>query len=314
LTLTAGLLGGCGAQSGSWNPVDWWHGLEGGKIAETRPPPPNADAPYPNLGTVPKKPPPPDAAAHQKIAGALVADRRNAQYEQSISPIPPAHRPVGTPAATIAQGAKPADAEQPNASLAAAKAPPPKPAALQKAPVAPVSAAPLEAPAPPAAPAAAAPAPAAAATPDAAAAADAAMPAVPEAPPPPPQLAGIATPPAVPAPTPPPVAPPPAPPAPAKINGQPIAIPFAPGSAVLPPEALVPIKALARQRGAASIAVTGFGGATSSEPSAQTAALPLALDRARAVAALLLASGVPASAIRIAAEPQGSGAAARLVN
>ena len=42
--------------------------------------------------------------------------------------------------------------------------------------------------------------------------------------------------------------------------------------------------------------------------------LPLALDRARAVAALLLASGVPASAIRIAAEPQGSGAAARLVN
>ena len=98
------------------------------------------------------------------------------------------------------------------------------------------------------------------------------------------------------------------------INGKPVAIPFAAGSAVLAPEALVSIKVLARSRGAASIAVTGFGDATSTDPTAQSAALPLALDRARAVAAQLMASGVPAASIRITAEPQGSGAAARLVN
>jgi outer membrane protein OmpA-like peptidoglycan-associated protein len=98
------------------------------------------------------------------------------------------------------------------------------------------------------------------------------------------------------------------------VDGSAVAIPFAAGSAVLPADALPPIKLLARRRGAASIAVTGFGEATSSEAAAQAAALPLALDRARAVAAMLMANGVPGNVIRIAAQPQGSGAAARLVN
>ena len=83
---------------------------------------------------------------------------------------------------------------------------------------------------------------------------------------------------------------------------------------MLPADALPPIKLLAKRRGAASISVTGFGEATSTDPGAQSAALPLALDRARAVAAILMANGVPGSVIRISAEPQGSGAAARLVN
>ena len=139
------------------------------------------------------------------------------------------------------------------------------------------------------------------------------MPPIPAAPPPPPQLAGVATPPVVTAPTPPVLAPPPAPPVP-KPNGPAVPIPFAAGSAVLPADSLPAIKLLARQRGAASIAVTGFGEATSSDPAAQAAALPLALDRARAVAAMLMANGVPGSTIRIDADPQGSGAAARLVN
>jgi outer membrane protein OmpA-like peptidoglycan-associated protein len=140
------------------------------------------------------------------------------------------------------------------------------------------------------------------------------MPDIPQAPPPPPQLAGLAAQLAMPAPTTPPVAPPPPPPAPPKLNGEPLAIPFPAGSAVLPADALAPIKLLAGRRGAANIAVTGFGEAPSNEPAAQAAALPLALDRARAVAAMLMANGVPGAAIRIAAEPQGSGAAARLVN
>jgi outer membrane protein OmpA-like peptidoglycan-associated protein len=240
------------------------------------------------------------------VASGLVADRGNAQYTQKTSPILAAPRPGATPATMLAQGARPADTEQPNASLAAASGPPqtPPPSApvsARKAPVAPVSSAPL---APPPPPDPVAPPTAGEAAP---------MPPIPDAPPPPPRLAGVAGPPEVTAPTPPALAPPPAPPVPAP-NGPAVAIPFAAGSSLLPAEALPPIKLLAIRRAAASIAVTGFGEATSSDPTTQAAALPLALDRARAVAAQLQANGVPAAAIRIAAEPQGSGAAARLVN
>ncbi len=286
------------------NPVDWWHGLEGGRIAEARPPPPNADAPYPTLGVVPAKPPAPDAALHARIANGLVADRGNAQYTQKSSPILPAQTPAATPPSVIAQGARPADGDQPNAALAAANAPPQvplpqAPVAARKAPVAAVSAAPLDPPPPPPAPAAMADA--------------APMPAIPDAPPAPPSIAGVVGPPATTAPTPPEPAPPSAPPA-AAPDGPQVAIPFAAGSAVLQGDALAPLVSLAKKRGAASIAVTGFGEAVSSDPAVQAAALPLALNRARAVAAQLVADGVPGTAMRIAAEPQGSGAAARLVN
>src|SRR3954451_1530811 len=37
------LFSGCSSLPGSMNPVNWWHDLEGGKIAEERPPPPGAD-------------------------------------------------------------------------------------------------------------------------------------------------------------------------------------------------------------------------------------------------------------------------------
>ena len=46
---------------------------------------------------------------------------------------------------------------------------------------------------------------------------------------------------------------------------------------------------------------------------AQAMALPLALERARVVAARLLALGVPSNAIRINAEAQGRGASARIM-
>src|SRR5690348_8595693 len=70
--LSAALLlaAGCGPR-GTINPVQWWHGLQGGAIAQHRPPPPNADAPYPNLGSIPPKPEMPDPAARQRIASAL---------------------------------------------------------------------------------------------------------------------------------------------------------------------------------------------------------------------------------------------------
>ncbi len=115
------------------------------------------------------------------------------------------------------------------------------------------------------------------------------------------------------APTPPPVPPPTPPPLPA-APGAPVAIVFPSGSAVLPAQAQATLKALARRRGARAIAVTGFGEASGDTAGAQAAALPLALDRARAVAADLYALGVPAAAVHIAALPAGSGAAARLVD
>ena len=270
-------LAGC-ATPDSMNPVDWWHGLEGGAIATARPPPPNADAPYPKLASVPAKPPAPDAAALQRVAGGLVTDRGSAMYAATAVPIPKLPPPTPQPATTPpAAGSD----EQPNAALAAASAPPP-PRAATAAPTTAATAAPtLPEPAP--------------------------------APPPPPQLTGIMVP-AITAPTPPPVAPP-APPPPLPPPGVPVAIAFPPGSAVLSAAALAQLKALAQQRGARSVAVTGLGEASPGDsPASQSAALPLALDRARAVAADLITLGVPAAVLRLTALPSGGGASARLVN
>ena len=289
------------------SPVDWWHNLEGGKIADARPPPPNADAPYPNLGSVPPKPPPPDTKGLGRIAGALVADRANAQYAAMSQPIPavlPAAPPLPVATPPTAEGG---DDEPASAALPAATAPPlPHPVAPQPvppsppprpAPVAAVSATPL-------APVASTQAPAPAPT--------GSMPEPAAAPPPPPSLPGVTIPTAT-APTPPPVAPPAPPPAPLP-PGPPLAIAFPKGSAVLPPWVTPELRKLAAGRGARSIAVTGFGEAQSADPAAESAALPLGLNRARAVAAALRMAGVPDAALRIAAEPQGFGASARLVN
>lgn len=284
-------LGGCGQQS-SYSPIDWWHGMQGGPIAGSRPPPPNADAPYPSLGSVPDRPAPPDSKAQAGIARGLAADRANALYANSSDPLTP---PPAAPARPVPPPAPAGDpAEQSNASLEAAQS--------HRAAPAPAAPAPL---AMKLAEAAAAPVPAAAA-----AGAETEMPAVPPEPPPPPSLAGVRLPAGPP--TPAPVAPAPAP-APARAE-EAVPIPFAAGSATLPQEALKPLRALVQRRGDAGIAVTGFGGAITSETAAQAAALPLGLARARAVAADLAALGVPAARIRIAAEPAGNGASARIVN
>jgi outer membrane protein OmpA-like peptidoglycan-associated protein len=132
---------------------------------------------------------------------------------------------------------------------------------------------------------------------------------MPETAPPPPRLSGVA---ATTAPTPPPATPvPPAPP-PKIVSGAPVPVAFPPGSAVLPTSALASLKALTQQRGDGTIEVTGYGDAASSDAVAQSSALPLALARARAIAANLLASGVPGNAIHINAEATGSGGVARL--
>ena len=123
-------LAGCSSFPSSMNPVSWWHGLQGGKIAEERPPPPGADQPYPNLATVPPKPALPDRAALDNIASALIADRTNAQHVAAEAPIADPSVPSASPA-LFGRGtvpppppASPPGTAKASATMAAAEAPP----------------------------------------------------------------------------------------------------------------------------------------------------------------------------------------------
>jgi outer membrane protein OmpA-like peptidoglycan-associated protein len=265
------------------DPTAWWHQLEGGRIAEQRPPPPNVNAPYPNFAGIPDRPVVTDPAQRRKIASGLVADNVNAKYGAGLAPLAtPPNQPATPPAAPSAQM---------SATMPAADAPPSPPSPAPRAAVQKVTLA----------------------APDLAPVADpGAAPAVPAAPPAAPviegaDIQGFTTP------TPPPVPPPakPAPPAPF-VPGAPLAVPFLADSAELPPEERSELQKFAAARGAADIAVTGFGDAASTEPAAQAAALPLAWERARAISGVLQALGVPTTSLRVDAEANGSGGVARL--
>jgi len=350
--LLALLLAGCSSLPASINPVSWWHDLQGGKIAEERPPPPGADQPYPNLATVPPKPAQPDRAALTNISNALIADRANAQHIAAAAPIADPSLPSASPGlfgrGTVPPPPPPGSA-QASASMAAAEAPPapatpsppangPEAAAPAKAPVSTVQSTPL------APPGAAQEPPAVEAAPP---------PPLPVSPPPPANLPGVASiapspaaapalPPAPPAPAVPvaaaPADVPPPPPAPAPeatpasppaapttvATGAPappsppspantVSVTFVTGSAELPAVGTDTLKQLAGRRGSGIIAVTGFGDAASNEPDAQSAALALGLSRAKAMAAALAAAGVPASAVQVDAAAIGRGGTARLV-
>ncbi|MBV9735438.1 MAG: hypothetical protein JO209_05970 [Acidisphaera sp.] len=321
------LLAGCSSLPNSVNPVVWWHGLQGGVIAEQRPPPPGADAPYPKLGSVPPKPAPPDAAAHQRIATALVADRANAQYAAQRNPLPDPGSRTASPALFGGPGPlSPADPNASTARLAASSAPPrpaPGPGAPLGAPLGPPQPASAAAPARPPARAPrtavqqaplAAPAPAGA-EPAGSAEASSEPPGIPQTPPAPPSIPGLPI--AATQPTPPPVAPPAPPPAATPLSGAaaaPVAVAFPPGSAVLPAGQDGPLRQLAARRLGHPIEVVGYGEATDAEPQLQSAGVALALSRARAIAAVLTGAGVPAAAIRMDAQAAGRGAAARLLD
>jgi outer membrane protein OmpA-like peptidoglycan-associated protein len=91
-------------------------------------------------------------------------------------------------------------------------------------------------------------------------------------------------------------------------------VPFQPGSVVIAPAAQDALRNLAQRSGAAMLEAIGYGDAASGDPAAASTALPLALARARAIAAVLTASGVPAALVRVNAEAEGHGGAARLAN
>jgi len=310
-SLLALLLSSCSSIPASLNPVSWWHDLQGGKIAEDRPPPPGADQPYPNLASVPAKPAQPDRAALTNIASALIADRTNAQHIAAAAPIADPSVPSASPglfgrgtAQPPPPPAPPSGAQSASATMPAAEAPPPAPSPPApppaKSPVGDVQSAPL------APPGMTAQAPATeAATP----------PPLPTTPPQPPNLPGVAaqTPPSSAQSAPPtPSAAAPAPPAVANSTDS-VDVIFVTGSASLPPGGADTLKQLAARRGGGIIAVTGHGDASSDDPAAQSQALGLGLSRAQAMASALAAAGVPTSAVQVDAAALGRGGTARLI-
>jgi hypothetical protein len=114
-------------------------------------------------------------------------------------------------------------------------------------------------------------------------------------------------PPGIAIPTPPPLPdnlpkPPPAPPT--RLHGPAVVLGFAPHKALLPYADDRKLADLVAHRGDARVIAGGFGDGTS---------LPLAIERARRVAAALTARGVPARDIRLVASAAGSGGFVQLV-
>ncbi len=157
LTALVMLLTLVGCSQPDWskmNPETWWHNMEGGAIAQSRPPAPGANQPYPNLASVPARPPDPDRAALQDITDGLVADRTNAQHVAAAAPLADPSTPgsapglfgvgsapppgSGSPASPAQPGVTPgagASAAAASATLPAASAPPAPATPPAKAPV-----------------------------------------------------------------------------------------------------------------------------------------------------------------------------------
>ncbi|MGH7066328.1 MAG: hypothetical protein ACREFO_07175 [Acetobacteraceae bacterium] len=273
LLLVTAALAGCASAPAAINPVSWWHSLEGGPIASKRPPPPGAEAPYPNLANVPASPAFLPAPERDQISAALLADRTRATRQAALEPLPDATASDAGPSLLTPATAAPA----PTAGAASASLP-----AVTRPATAPE------------------PQPPAQVQPANVAAAVAALPTLPLAPPPPPAIAGVTQP------------GPPAAPFVEASPGE-LRISFPLGSAVLPAADRRRLAALAARRGSADLAVIGFGDADASDTLAQSAALRLGLARAQAVAATLAQSNVPESAIRLGAEASGNGALVQLI-
>ena len=116
--------------------------------------------------------------------------------------------------------------------------------------------------------------------------------------------------------TPPKVLPQPAPyvPPPPLPAVPPLPVAFAPRSAVLSAPMKRALQSLAANRQTARIAITGYGDAPSDALADQSAAMPLALERARAITVQLMADGLTARDLVPSAQALGQGGLARLVD
>ena len=259
-------------------PIDWWHDLQGGRIARDRPPPPGVNDPYPSLRDVPARPTPTDAGTRRALTAQLAGERDRTERAAARDPI---IAPAAAPAKVAPPKAAPAadEAEPSKAVFDGANAPAPPPAARRPtrpaatpvptngmSPPAPVESGPL-----PELPASA--------------------PAIPRLP----GLPASAFAPAAPRPLPQAV------------------VTFARGSATLPDSADPALRALAARLAGGGMVVEAGGDADSAAPDAQAAAMPLGLARARSIQAGLQAAGVPPAAIRIEAAGLGRTGIARLL-
>jgi outer membrane protein OmpA-like peptidoglycan-associated protein len=272
LTLAvAPCVAGCDSNP-ALTPVQWFHDLQGGEIAATRPPPPGADMPYPHLGTIPPKPTLPTPAFRQTVQTELMQDRDTTERAAARTPIDFADLPAPPPKPAPTPPGQ--DTQTANATLPAADAPAPKGAP-------PAAAAPDGGPAP------GTPVSFVGAAPD-----EAALPEIPAAAPAPPTFLPVA---AQPAPTPAPaISVPPAPPGAARVL-------FATGDATFNPSQVATVKDVVQKRGKGTIAVEGHGEAVADTPGAQQAAVELGLKRAQAVAKELAALHVPPANILLSA-------------
>ena len=383
-SLLAGLglllaLGGCSDVPDRINPVSWWHHLEGGAIAQDRPPPPNANAPFPKIANQPTRPVGMPDWEWKQLSGALAAQRAQAQTYAAQNPIPTLPPAVGQPAAAPPRpspepaapepaappATPPADTGQSAATaaeiarLAAAQGPAgsqtPAPSAAAVATATanagntstsaltfqgpsarpPSSTGPQSEPIRDTAATPGSPNPGGASAgtnisyfdPSNGLSIPGALSPVeqPDEAHPPPLPASVPRPPAVPgfavstipttyvAPVPLPEPAPYVPPGPLPGVG-PVPIQFAPHSAVLTPPMQKALLTLAQARQSARIDVTGFGDAPDPSISAQAAAMPLALERARAMVVQLMADGVAVTGIDAGARALGSGGLARLAD
>ena len=354
------VLGGCSDVPNRVNPVSWWHDLEGGQIAQYRPPPPNPNAPFPKIADQPARPAGMPDWEWSQLSATLAATRASAQTYAAANPIPTLPQTPAPPppvarrkpvAAAVAPPAAPADAAQSAATAAeiARLAAAPGPAGSQTPP--PPSAAVATATAnagntstsaltfqgPSAKPPSSGPQ----SVPIRDAAGDkvsyfdpsnglsipGALDPVeqPDEAHPPPVPASVPSPPAVPgfairsvpstymAPVPVPQPAPYVPPAPLPAVA-PVPIRFAAHSAVLTPPMQKALLTLLQSAQGAHIAVTGFGDAASVAIPDQAAAMPLALERARAMVVQLTAYGARPRGISAGAQALGSGGLARLVD
>jgi hypothetical protein len=368
------VLSGCSDVPDQINPVSWWHHLEGGAIAQGRPPPPNANAPFPKIANQPTRPVGMPDWEWKQLSGALAAQRAQAQTYAAQNPIPtlppaagqpaaapprPSPEPAAPPAtppadtgqsaATAAEIARlaaaqgPAGSQTPAPSAAAVatatanagntstsaltfqgpSARPPSSTGPQSEPIRDIAAT----------PGSPNPGGASAGTnisyfdPSNGLSIPGALSPVeqPDEAHPPPLPASVPRPPAVPgfavstipttyvAPVPLPEPAPYVPPGPLPGVG-PVPIQFAPHSAVLTPPMQKALLTLAQARQSARIDVTGFGDAPGPSISAQAAAMPLALERARAMVVQLMADGVAVTGIDAGARALGSGGLARLAD
>ncbi len=334
VALLAG-LGGCQGKGTIGAGVDLFHGLQGGAIAEQRPPPPGVNDPFPNLGAIPKRPPPPDVLAEQRIADQLAAQRDQAEQDAAANPLTPRQPP---PPATPKKAAAPdpnANRVVVDAAPTPAPVPPPKPAAPAPAAAAqpaaaassipslasvPAVAAPLVsgplpsiAAAPPASPiglgpVSVSPGPGSGptVTPTATAAATAtgtaSVPVTAAAVAPKPlvdRLLSQTVTPIAPGDT---IYKPPAIPVTSTV-----AISFTPGSAELPPSAPLNLRRFALAHKGVAVTITGHGEAVLPGADSQSRALDLALRRAQAIAASLASNGIPAVNLHLHAEAAGLG-------